>query len=352
MSTVQSAVAVKPTRPWLARPSQRLQSLAVFLLAIVISYGVVSLTPMKGKLAYAVIFFISFIALDYLLSYFTLGKSSAKDVVARGFIVAGMVIVTAPILSILVTVLLRGYQGIHASMFTTDMRAASMNDPVASGGLLHALIGTFLMVAISLVISVPLGILTALYLTEIRGRFTKPIAFLVQAMSGVPSIIAGLFIYAIFLISLHGKYSGIAGSLALSILMLPTVARVAEEVLKLIPDDLREAGLALGATQWRTVSKIVIPAARSGLITAVILGVARIAGETAPIILTIGGNDRINWNLFHGQMSALPFYVWREYLYGGDLASARAWTGILVLMIIVMFFFTIARQLGRRGSKA
>jgi phosphate transport system permease protein len=170
-------------------------------------------------------------------------------------------------------------------------------------------------------------------------------------MSGVPSIIAGLFIYAIYLISFKAKYSGFAGSLALSILMLPTVARVAEEVLKLIPDDLREAGLALGATQWRTVSKIVIPAARSGLVTAVILGVARIAGETAPIILTIGGNDRVNWNLFSEQMSSLPFYIWRQYLYGGDLATSRAWTGILVLMIIVMFFFTLTRLLSRKGGK-
>jgi len=351
MTTVQSAVVVKPTRPWLAKPSQRLQSVGVFLLALAISYGVVAVTPMKGKLAYAAIFFIVFTALDYLLSYFTLGKSAAKDVVARGFIVSGMVIVTAPILSILVTVLLRGYKGIHASMFTTDMRASSMNDPVASGGLMHALIGTFLMVAIALVISVPLGILTALYLTEIRGRFTKPIAFLVQAMSGVPSIVAGLFILSALIYTVAHAYSGIMGSLALSILMIPTIARTSEEVLLLIPPDLREAGVALGGTQWRTVALVVVPAARSGLVTAMILGIARVAGETAPLLLVAGGSDQNNLNPFHGPMASLPYYVWKAYSFGSIESVRRAWAGILVLLVIVLVLFTAARFLSARKGK-
>ena len=351
MSTLQKAVEVKPMRPWVAKPSQRLQSIGVFLLAIVIAYFVVAATPMKGKLAYAVIFFVAFTILDYLLSYFTQGKSAAKDVVARGFIVAGMVIVTAPILSIIEAVVVRGYKGIHLTMFTNDMRASSMNDPVASGGLMHALIGTFLMVAIALIISVPLGILTALYLTEIRGRFTKPIAFLVQAMSGVPSIVAGLFILSALIYTVTHAYSGFMGSLALSILMIPTVARTSEEVLLLIPPDLREAGVALGGTQWRTVALVVVPAARSGLVTAMILGIARVAGETAPLLLVAGGSDQNNLNPFKGPMASLPYYVWKAYSFGSTESVQRAWAGILVLLVIVRLLFTTARFLsGRKGK--
>jgi ABC-type phosphate transport system permease subunit len=169
----------------------------------------------------------------------------------------------------------------------------------------------------------------------------------VQAMSGVPSIVAGLFIYAVWMIGLGNSYNAIAGAGALTILMIPTVARVSEEVLKLIPNDLREAGLALGATQWRTVGMIVLPAAKSGLVTAIVLGVARVAGETAPLLLTIGGSDQINFNPAAGNNSALPFYVWKNYSFGSDQAVARAWLGILILMILVFFLFSVARYFGR-----
>ena len=134
--------------------------------------------------------------------------------------------------------------------------------------------------------------------------------------------------------------------------MIPTVARTAEEVLKLIPPDLREAGLALGATQWRTVAMIVIPAARSGLITAVILGIARVAGETAPLLLTVGGADAVNLNPFSGNSSALPYYIWKAFSLGTDQSIARAWAGIFVLMALVMAFFTLARVLGNRRRRA
>ena len=351
-AVINQNYAVKPGKPWRLTPRELLLDFVGVVAATAAALLTVKYTGMRGQLGFiGALFFYAIIA-TVVVSIVKADIKSAANSVSTLFIYIAAAFVVAPVMTVLFTIISRGIKGLNFGIFKTDMSVALPDSPLNEGGLLHALIGTLEIVGFASVICVPIAILTALYLTEIRGRFAGLVRFLVQAMSGVPSIIAGLFIYAIFLISLHGKYSGIAGSLALSILMLPTVARVAEEVLKLIPDDLREAGLALGATQWRTVSKIVIPAARSGLITAVILGVARIAGETAPIILTIGGNDRINWNLFHGQMSALPFYVWREYLYGGDLASARAWTGILVLMIIVMFFFTIARQLGRRGSKA
>jgi phosphate transport system permease protein len=187
--------------------------------------------------------------------------------------------------------------------------------------------------------------LTALYLTEIKGRFENLVRFLVQAMSGVPSIVAGLFIYTVLIVTLGAKYSAIAGSLALSILMLPTVARTSEEVLKLIPNDLREAGVALGATQWRTVAMVVVPAARSGILTAVILGVARVAGETAPLLLTILGNTSTQLNPFSGPVAALPLYTFSLMKTGLEVAVNRAWGGALILLTLVLILFISARLL-------
>jgi phosphate transport system permease protein len=171
-------------------------------------------------------------------------------------------------------------------------------------------------------------------------------------MSGVPSIVAGLFIFAVWMVQLGNAYSGIAGAFALTVLMIPTVARTSEEVLKLIPGDLREAGLALGATQWRTVAMVIMPAARSGLITAIILGIARVVGETAPLLLTIGGADAINLNPTQGNMSAFPYYVWKNLLIGSENAISRAWQGVFVLMVLVLIFFALARYFGAaKGAK-
>ena len=232
------------------------------------------------------------------------------------------------------------------------MSLSSADSPLTEGGLLHALIGTLYVVLLASVLSTPIGILAALYIVEVRGRFAGLVRFFIQAMSGIPSIVAGLFIYAIWMINLGNSYNAVAGAGALAILMIPTVARTSEEVLKLIPSDLREAGLALGATQWRTVAMIIIPAAKSGLVTAVILGIARVAGETAPLLLTIGGADAINLNPFSGNSSALPYYVWKNYSLGNPESISRAWLGVLVLMIVVFIFFTLARFFGRaKGAK-
>ena len=222
---------------------------------------------------------------------------------------------------------------------------ATPTDPIATGGILHAITGTLTLVILALIMSVPIGILTALYLTEINGRFASPIRFLVQAMSGVPSIVAGLFILSAVLYPITKGYSGLMGALALTILMIPTVARTSEEVLLLIPNELREAGTALGGTQWRTVAMIVLPAAKSGLMTAVILGIARIAGETAPILLLTGGGDRVNPNAFSGPIGSLPYYIWKSFSAGSPEAITRAWAGLLVLMILILALFVVARSL-------
>jgi phosphate transport system permease protein len=199
------------------------------------------------------------------------------------------------------------------------------------------------------IISVPLAILCAVFLNEIGGPLKRPIRLFVDAMSGVPSIVAGLFIYAV--VAIRFGFSGLAAALALSILMLPTVTRTSEEVLRLVPDGLREGSLALGASEWRTVWGVVLPTARSGLITAVILGVARAVGETAPLILTSFGASVMNLNALHGPQDALPLYVWR-YIQApqGSALYLRALSAALVLIVLVLGLFTLARVLGSRAS--
>ncbi len=342
----------KPQKPWSTSLAQRLATAGVLAIALVLAGAAVELTGLSGKLGFAAAYFFFASLLIFVQQLRLRDLAAAKDSLLSSFAFLAMTLTLIPIVSIVSTVFLKGYKGIHFGLFTNDMTLAPVNDPVTSGGLIHALIGTLIMVGGALIVSFPIGLLTALYLTEIRGNLARPIKFLVQAMSGVPSIVAGLFILSILVIPVTQELTGLMGSLALSILMIPTIARTAEEMLLLIPNDLREAGVALGATQWRTVSGVVVPAAKSGLVTAVILGIARIIGETAPILLVSGGADALNFNPTSGPMGSLPFYIWKAFLTGGtEEAYARAWGGMLILLILIMVLFGLARYLsGRKAS--
>ena len=347
---MSSAVTAVPTKPWKPSHQERASDIAIFLIAMATSYGLVLATPMKGKLAYFGCFFLAYAFLTSVFKARQRGSAAAKDALVNSLVAIGAIVTVIPAASILATVVKKGLPGISFGLFTHDMALATPTDPLNNGGLLHAITGTLILVAIALIFSVPIGILTALYLTEIKGRFTGPIRFLVQAMSGVPSIVAGLFILSAILYPITKAYSGLMGSLALTILMIPTIARTSEEVLNLIPNELREAGTALGGTQWRTVAMIVVPAAKSGLVTAIILGVARIAGETAPILLLTGGGDRVNPNAFNGPMGSLPYYIWKSFNAGSPEAITRAWAGLLVLVGLVLILFTLARFLSTRKA--
>ena len=347
MTTVEVAV---PAKPWKASSRERVRDIAIFAIALATSYLVVAATPMKGKLAYFGVFFLAYALLTSVFKATVRGSAAAKDALVNSLVAIGAIVTVIPVVSILATLLKKGLPGIRLNLFTQDMALATPTDPLSNGGLLHAITGTLILVTVALILSVPIGILTALYLTEIKGRFTGPIRFLVQAMSGVPSIVAGLFILSSILYPITKAYSGFMGSLALTILMIPTIARTSEEVLKLIPNDLREAGTALGGTQWRTVAMIVVPAAKSGLVTAIILGVARIAGETAPLLLLTGGGDKVNPNVFSGPMGSLPYYIWKSFNAGSPDAITRAWAGLLVLVGLILILFTSARFLGSRKA--
>jgi len=338
----------KPTKPWRATPKAMAPTVTAAVIVIVGTFLLVDFTGLSGKLgAFASASILAIVALS-VAAFLQRGVQAAKNAAVGTIVAIGAIIALFPVVSILGTVLVRGTKGLYVGFFTNDMSLASVNDPLDKGGILHAIIGTLLLIFFAMLISVPLGILTALYLTEIKGPGSRLIRFLVQAMSGVPSIVAGLFIYSAFISGTGRGFSGFMGSLALSILMLPTVARTAEEVLLLIPADLREAGLALGATQWRTVAMVVVPAAKSGLVTAVILGVARIAGETAPLLFTTGGGDTVNGNPFDGVMGSIPFAIWKALIAGSEESNARAWASILVLLVIVLALFFTARRLGKR----
>ncbi len=344
------SIEVKPQKPWAMTPKEMVYPAFLILLSALATLITVLVSPMNGKLAYAFLFFTFSTLSLFFYKYRIRGKQAAIDSLAGSIALTGALIVFAPVVSILATTIVKGVPGLHWSLFTETMFSASYMDPVENGGLLHAIVGTLYLIALSIIISVPMGILTALYLTEIKGPGSKFIQFTIQAMSGVPSVVAGLFIFAAVILTTPLKASGIDGAFALSILMVPTVTRTAQEVLLLVPNDLREAGLAMGATQWRTVASIVVPAARNGLLTATILGVARIAGETAPLIFTIGGSDKLNLNPFHDYQGALPFYVWKGLLLGTPESIQRAWTGILVLLILVLTLFTLARSFGSRKA--
>ena len=348
MTTTAPFQDIKPQRPWQASTKDRVTTLGIFLFSILASYAVVSFTGLSGKLGLFASFVFIFIFVTSGRSYLQFGSALAKDSLVNILVAVGTFLTIVPIASILYEVISKGYKGLYPGLFFRDMSLNSPNDPANVGGLGHAILGTVLLVSIALIFSVPIGILTALYLTEIKGKFSRPIRFLVQAMSGVPSIVAGLFILSAILYPITKNNSSFLGSLALAILMIPTVARTSEEVLNLIPNDLREAGVALGGTQWRTVAMIVVPAAKSGLLTAVILGIARIAGETAPILLVAGGGDRYNYNPFNGPMGSLPHFIWNSFRAGTPESTARAWTGLLVLLVIVFVLFATARFFGNR----
>jgi len=262
---------------------------------------------------------------------------------AIGIVAIGVVI---PLALIIGYVTLKGFRFLRLTFFTTTSANVAPDTPAEQTGGLQAIIGTLEQVGIALVISVPLGILTAVYLSEIKGRLRKPVQIFVDAMSGVPSIVAGLFIYTALVIN-GASWSGFAAALALSILMLPTITRTAEVVLRLVPGGLREASLALGAPEWRTTMQVVLPTARAGLVTAVILGMARVIGETAPLIMTAFGSSTMNVNALSGPQSALPLAAFKAFQ-GTTNDVNRAWVYAFVLVMLVLVLFVAARRLSAR----
>ena len=296
-----------------------------------------------------VVWYLVFISMIWAIGREQYDPVRARDLVARVvFWSAGLVIVV-PMIAIATYTIAKGVTALTPNFFFQDQSRVGPLSPAKVGGASQAIVGTLEQVAIAAIISVPLGILVAIYLNEVGGRLARVVRTVVDAMSAIPSIVAGLFIFASFILAFGGQLSGFAAGLALAVLMLPTVTRTTEVVLRLVPGGLREASLALGATEWRTTRHVVLPTARSGIVTAVILGVARVIGETAPLLLTTLGAVSMNWSPFEGKQSALPLYVYRLFQLPQEVAIQRAWTGALVLLLLVFVLFVTARIIGGRG---
>ena len=265
------------------------------------------------------------------------GTRRAKDRLAQIVVTSAFVLALLPLVSLVIATIGNGLNRFDVAFFTNSMRSVVGE----GGGAVHAITGTLWVTGIATVISVPIGILAAIYLVEYgQGPLARSITFFVDVMTGIPSIVAGLFAYAVFvLIFGPGTKTGIAGAVALCVLMIPVVVRSIEELLKIVPNELREASYALGVPKWLTIVKVVLPTALAGIVTGVMLAVARVIGETAPLLVAAGFTQSLNNNPFDGPMMTLPVFVYRSYVDQGNPASAyldRAWAGALTLILIVM----------------
>ncbi len=334
-------------RPDLARPKLPIWSFIVIaVIAIGISVALLAIGAIHGYAAFAVIAALLYIVAQTIASSAVEGWRHGKDRLMTSVLVVSVVLALLPLVAILAYTIAAGLKRFDGDFFTHSMRAVAETDP--NGGAYNAIIGTLEQVGIATIIAVPFGIMVAIYLVEYSaGRLGRVVSFFVDVMTGLPSIVAGLFILALWILALHQSFSGFAGSLALLILMLPTVVRSSEEMLKLVPTALREASFALGVPKWKTVVRIVLPTALPGIVTGVMLAISRVMGETAPVLLTVFGNPAINNNPFSGAQASLPLFVFSEVGASSDNAINRAWAGALTLILIVLLLNLVARTVAR-----
>nr|WP_246081423.1 phosphate ABC transporter permease PstA [Homoserinimonas aerilata] len=284
----------------------------------------------------------------YITSFLVEGRRKATDRLITALVGGSFVLALLPLISLLFTVIVNGSARFDLEFFTYSMR----NIVGEGGGIVHALVGTVLMTVAATVISVPIGLMTSIYLVEYgRGPLARSITFLVDVMTGIPSIVAGLFAYSVFaLIFGPGIKLGIAGAIALSVIMIPIVVRSSEDMLKLVPNELREAAYALGVPKWLTIMKVVLPTSIAGIMTGVTLAIARVLGETAPLLVAAGFTNNLNYSLVEGRMQSLPVLVYNQYVSQGSIPQAyidRAWAGALTLILIVMALNLIARLIAK-----
>ncbi|HEY6425466.1 MAG TPA: phosphate ABC transporter permease PstA [Pseudonocardiaceae bacterium] len=319
---------------------------AIAVGAIAVTLVLFATTPMQGRFAFVIVAALLYVVVQTAVSGAVEGWRRAKDRLVTSLLVACTFAAVLPLVSVLGITIVKGWAVLSESFLTHTMRGVAEQD--ASGGIYHAIIGTLEQVGLATLMAVPFGLLVAIYLVEYSSpRFGAVVSLFVDVMTGLPSIVAGLFIFALWILALGQSFSGFAGSLALAILMLPTVVRSAEEMLKIVPDSLREASYALGVQKWVTVLRIVLPTALAGIVTGVMLAVARVAGETAPLLLTVFGNPSLNLNPFSGAQASLPLFVFSEAGQPNETAIDRAWAAALVLILIILILNVSARIIAR-----
>lgn len=321
------------------------------ILGFALALGVLAYVVLGNYFAVGIAVFLGYAIPTYVLSRAREGKRKATNRLSTAIVTATFVLAIAPLLSLIITVIVEGAARFDVEFFTTDMRGVVGE----GGGALHAIIGTLIITALASAISIPVGIMCGVYLVEYgKGPLKRWVTFLVDVMTGIPSIVAGLFAFALFAFIIGPGYrSGFLGAVALTVLMIPTVVRATETMLELVPNELREASYALGVQKWRTITRVVIPTALAGIVTGVVLAIARVIGETAPLLLTAGFTSTVNWNPFEGRMTALPVFSYYQYVTPGfppEPGFERSWTAALVLVIIVLGLNLIARWVAVRFS--
>ena len=313
------------------------------------------LTDGVGWFGFLVATFVTFLVLYYLVTAERHGRLVAADRVVTVVVAAGATVVLVPLVSLVIYITVEGLPNLRPQFFVEDQAGITPVMPATAGGASHAIVGTIEQVGLAILWALPLGVLTAVFLNETRSRWRRPVRIVIDAMSGIPSIVAGLFVFAVLIqpyahsVPLF-SFNGFMASLALAMMMLPTVTQTVAVVLRLVPDGLREASLALGSSRARMVSSVVLPTARTGITTAVVLGIARIVGETAPLFYTAFGYDLMNANPFSGPQESLPLFVFRNIRKPDPNAIARGFVGAFVLMLIVLALFATARFVGRDRS--
>ena len=285
----------------------------------------------------------------YATSLLVEGSRKAMDRLITSLVATAFIIALLPLISLGWTVVSQGLARFDVAFFSESMR----NVIGDGGGALHAIVGTLEITLLTAVISVPIGLLTSIYLVEYgRGMLARGITFFVDVRTGIPSIVAGLFAFALFALFLGPSIrNGFMGAIALSVLMIPVVVRSSEEILRIVPNELREAALALGVPKWLTILKVVLPTSIAGLVTGVMLAIARVIGETAPLLIVAGFTTSMNYDPFSDRMMALPLFVYTQYSQAAGLHAQasidRAWTAALVLIIIVMLLNLVGRIIAK-----
>lgn len=308
------------------------------------------LGPFTGLLGYAVVTWLVLVASYALLISFDENRAVVRDRVAAFTVHSLGLLLLAALVFVIVYTLVHGVRAlVHLNFFTQDLRTTQATDPLSKGGVLHAIVGTLIELGIALGMAVPLGLLAAVYLHEVPGRFSRFVRTVVEAMTALPDIIAGLFIYATLVLIFRLGPSGLAAGTALGVTILPIIIRAADVVLRLVPGSLKEASFALGSSRWRTTWHVLLPTARSGLATAVILGAARAVGETSPVLLVAGATTYLNANPLRGSMMSLPLLAFTQVQAPEKNEIARGFGAAATLLVLVVVLFVIARTIGGRS---
>jgi phosphate transport system permease protein len=306
--------------------------------------------PFSGLLGYVVLTWCLFVLFYAVLVSFDQNRATMRDRVAAVVVQSLGALVALALAFVIIYTVVRGWDALtHSNFYTQDLRSTGPLDPLTKGGVKHAILGTLIEVGIAMGIAVPLGLLAAVFLNEVPGRLSRFVRTVVDAMTALPDVLAGLFIYATLILILGVGFSGLAAGCALAVTAVPIVCRAADVVLRLVPGGLTEASYALGSGQWRTVWHVTLPTARSGLATAVILGTARAIGETAPVLLTAGVTGYLNPNPVHGPMMSLPLLAYVSVQSPEKTEIARGFGAAATLLVLVLVLFAAARVIGGRG---